>query len=204
MQVAPLRDETRPGGSFWNIVVLCVRKGLNILSSGFDCRRFDVRSGVGMVRFDQADVVEEKLVAPGRAELTALLEKDANFRSSAIVVIGQNLDDDRHLVWSVSFEDDMFHDELVAADARTFLDCAFDHVSRDAGFARFFDDSRESRICGGLSPAEFCSDHDFFHKLPDELTFFEPGDFSFGVEPLSTHPADVSVARLLYKKRAVF
>ena len=73
------------------------------------------------MRFDQADVVEEKFVAAGSAELAAFFEQDANFRCGAIVVVGQDLDDDRHLVRRVALENDMLHDEFVGANARAFL-----------------------------------------------------------------------------------
>ena len=146
------------------------------------------------MRFDQADVVEEKLVAARSAELAAFLEEDANLRRGAVVVVGQDLDDDRHLVRRVTFENDMLHHELVVADARAFLDGALDHVARHAGFARLVHDGRKPGFRGGLGPAELRGDHDFFHEFSDELAFFQPGDFSFGVKPLATHTADVSVA----------
>ena len=157
-------------------------------------------AGIGMVRFDQADVVEEKLVAAGSAELAAFLEEHANFRRGAVVVVGQDLDDDRHLVRRVTFEDDMLHDEFVVADARAFLDRALDHVARHAGFARFVDHGREPGIRGGLGAAELRGDHDFFHELSDELAFFQPGDFSFGVKPLATHTEGLTVAARISKR----
>ena len=101
---------------------------------------------VGMMRFDQADVVEEKFVAAGRAELAAFFEEDANFRRGAVVVVGQDLDDDRHLVRRVAFENDVLHHELIVANARAFLDGALDHVARHAGFARFVDHGRKPRV----------------------------------------------------------
>ena len=50
-----------------------------------------------MMRFDQADMVEEEFVAAWSAELAAFSEQDANLRRSAAVVIGQDLDNYRYL-----------------------------------------------------------------------------------------------------------
>ncbi len=191
VQVAALSDETRTAGSLWNIVALSMRKRFDILRAGFDRGRFDVRVRVRMMRFDQADVVKEELVAAGSADLAAFLKEHANFRSGAVVVVGQDLDDYRHLVRRVTFEDDMFHHQFVVADTRAFFHRAFNYIARDAGFARFVDHGREPRIRAGLSPAELRGHHDFFHEFSYELAFFQPGDFSFGVKPLATHTADV-------------
>jgi hypothetical protein len=203
MQVASLTDETRPNRALRNIVVLFVRKRFDILGTRLDRRRFDIRGLVCMMRFDQADVIEEKLVTAGRAELAALLEKDANFRSGPVVVVGQDLNYHRHLVRRVTFEDNMFHHEFVVADPGTFFDRALDHIAGNAGFTRFVDHGREPGICGGLSSAELCRHHDFFHKFSDELAFFQPGDFSFGVEPLATHREGLTVAARISKRGSV-
>src|SRR5436190_11465499 len=201
MEVAVFGDKPVAGRSLWNIVVLGRGKRFDILRAGFDRRRFNIRGGIGVMGFDQADVIEKELVAAGRAELTAFLEEHANLWRGAVVVVGQDLDDNRHLVRGVALENDMFHDELVVADARAFLDRALDHIARDAGFARLIDDGGEPGIPGRLSSAELRGDHNFFDKFSDDLAFFQPGDFSFGMQPLATHTADVSVGRRIYKER---
>src|SRR5450432_2610379 len=80
VQVASLTDETCASRSLWNVVVLLVRKRLDILGARLDRRRFDIGGRVCMMRFDQANVIEEKLVTAGTTELAALLEEHANFR----------------------------------------------------------------------------------------------------------------------------
>ena len=141
---------------------------------------------IGMMRLDQTDVVEEKLVAPRRAELAAL-EEDANLRRGAVLVVGLHLHDHRHLVRRVAFEDDLFQLQFLAADARTFFDRALDHVARDALLARLFDDRGETRIPRRISAAELRGDHDLFDEFARRLPFFQTGDFAFCVQPLTTH-----------------
>ena len=165
----------------------CGRQRLDVLRAGFDRRRLDVRAGIGMMRFDQADVVEEELVAAGRAELAPFLKRTRISGAVRLLLSVKHLDDDRHLVRRVAFEDDVLHHQFVVADARAFLDGAFDDVARHAGLARLFDRGRKPRIPGGIGPAELGGDHDFFDQFADELAFFQTGDFSFCMEPLATH-----------------
>ena len=112
-----LRDEARAGRFCGNVVVLGVRERLDVLRAGFDRGRFDVGAGVGVMRFHEADVIEEKLVAARRAELAAL-EEDANLGRGAVFVVGQNFDDDRHLVRRVAFEDDVLEREFFGRRCR--------------------------------------------------------------------------------------
>jgi hypothetical protein len=199
VQVVPLSNETGTRRAFRDIIVFHVRKRLDILRARFDRRRFDIRGRIRMMRFDQANVIEEKLVTARRTKLAAFLEEHPNFRSCAVVIVSQDLDDYRHLVRRVTFENDMFHNEFVVADARPFFDRALDDVARDAGFACLVDDGREAGIRARLSPAKLRGHHNLFHEFSDELTFFQPGDFSFGMKPLATHTADVSGAQQLSK-----
>ena len=138
------------------------------------------------MRLDEPDVVEEKLVAARRAEL-ASLEKHADLRRGAVVVVGQHLDDHRHLVRRVALEDDVLHHQLFVADARAFLDRALDHVARDALLARLFHDGEEPRVPVRVGAAELGGDHDFFDEFAGHLAFFQTGDFAFCVEPLTSH-----------------
>ena len=50
-----------------NVFALLMRERLDILRAGFDRGRFDVGGGIRMVRFHQADMIEEKFVAARRA-----------------------------------------------------------------------------------------------------------------------------------------
>src|SRR5438093_674195 len=79
-QVGTFRNETRASCAFRNIVVLLMRKWFDILRTGFYRGCFNVRGRVRMMGFDQAGVVEEKLVTAGSAELAASLKKHTNFR----------------------------------------------------------------------------------------------------------------------------
>ena len=139
------------------------------------------------MRLDEADVIEEELVAARRAELTALFEKHADVRRGAVVVVGQDLDDHRHFVRRVALEDDVLHDELFVADARAFLDRALDHVAAHALPARLFHGGEEARIAVRIRAAELGGDHDFFDEFADRLAFFQAGDFTFCLEPLASH-----------------
>ncbi len=123
-----------------------------------------------MVRLDQPDVIEEEFVAPGRAQLSAL-EEDTNFRRRPILIIGQDLDDDRNFVRRVAFKDDLLQREFFGADARALFDRAFDDITRDARFARFLDRGEEARIAVRIGPAHLRGDHDFLHQLAGDLAF---------------------------------
>ena len=46
-------------------VVIGIRQRNKILRAGFDRGRFRIRVRIGMMRLDQSDMIEEKLVAPG-------------------------------------------------------------------------------------------------------------------------------------------
>ena len=65
MEIAALGNETRAGRSFGNIVVLRVRKRLDVLRVRFYGRGFDVHIRVGMMCVHQANMIEEKLIAAG-------------------------------------------------------------------------------------------------------------------------------------------
>src|SRR6185503_9532041 len=128
------------------------------------------------------------------AELPAFLEEDANLRRGPVVVVGQDFDNDRHLVRRVTFENDMLHDELVVADARPFFDGALDDVARNAGPARLIHDGRQAGVSRRLRAAEFRRHHDFLHQLSDDLAFLQSGNFPFSVQPLATHTLALTVA----------
>lgn len=181
-----LRDESCAGHSGRDVIVLVVGERLEIVGAGFDGSFLGVFASVGMIGLDDAGMIKQEFIAAWRPELAAF-EKLADFRRSPIVVVGQNLHNDRHFVGSIAFENNVFERQFFVANTSTFFDRAFDDVARDAGFARFFNGSEQSRISGGVRPAHFGGDHDFFDEFSDDLTFFEVGDFTFGLEPLATH-----------------
>ena len=168
------------------ISVLGIRQRNIILRAGLDRCSFHVCVFIGMMRLDESDMIEEELVAPGRPELAAF-EKDSNLRRSAILVVGLHFNDHRHLMRRVSFENDLFQLQLFAANSRALLDCALDHVARDALFARFFNDRGEARVAGGIGAAELGRDHDFLNQFARGLAFLQTRHFALGMQPLSTH-----------------
>ena len=74
-----------------------MRERGEVVRARLDRDRLEVGVGLGGVRLDHADVVEEELVAAGRAE-HALLEEIADLRRRALVVVGVDLDDEGDLV----------------------------------------------------------------------------------------------------------
>ena len=186
MQVGPLGNETSARRAFWNLSIVGMRERFEILRASFDRGRFDVGRGVGMMRFNEADVLEEKFVAARRAQLAAL-EEDADFRRGPVLVIGQHLHDHRDFVGRVTFENDKLQLKFFAADARAFFDRSFNGIAGHALLARFLDDGGEPGISRRISAAHFGGDHDFLHEFTDNLTFFETGHFAFRVKPLTTH-----------------
>ena len=62
-------DEFRARRAFGNVVVLFARQRLELVGAGFNGGGFAVNVRVGMMRLDEADVVEEKFIAAGGAEL---------------------------------------------------------------------------------------------------------------------------------------
>src|ERR1035437_6315857 len=128
-------DEAGAGVVFGNVVVLLVRKRLEIVGARFDGGGFAVDVAVGVVRLDEADVLEEKLVAAGLAE-HAPLEKVADLGRGALMIVGVDFDNDGHLMRRVALEYDVLHRGLFAADAGALGDGALDGV---AGQARLLD-----------------------------------------------------------------
>ena len=68
MNSGPVGDEARAGMAFRDVVVLRVRGGFEFVRPRLDRRGFKIGGGVGVVRLDQADMLEEELVAGGLAE----------------------------------------------------------------------------------------------------------------------------------------
>ena len=176
-----------PTRSLGDVVVLRVAERLDILRAGLDGGFLDI-DRPGVMRLGQAHVIEEKLVAPGDAELP-FFEEHAHFRRGAVHVVGQRFHDDRHLVRRVALEDHVVHDQLFAADARAFFDRALDDVAGDALLARLFQAAKSRALPAGIGAAELGGDGDFLHQFAGGggLTFGV--DFAFREEPLATHRA---------------
>ena len=180
MQIGRRGDETRASGSLGYLRVGGIRQRNKVLRAGFDRSRFSIRVRIGMVRLNKADMVKEKLVAPRRAELAAL-EEDANLGRRAVLVVGLHFNDHRHLVRRVTLENDLFQLQLFAANSRTLFDRALDNVTRDALFARFFNNRGEARIAGRIGAAELGRDHDFFDQFAGGLAFLQTRHFTLGM-----------------------
>jgi hypothetical protein len=128
-----------------------VGQGLDFIGARFDGGGFAVGLGVRVMGLHQAGVIEEKLVPARRAEL-AFLEKHAYLRRGAIDVVGVNLDDDRHLVRSVTLKDDVFDHEFFRADARALFDGAVDGLAVDTLLFRLFDGGKKAGFMPGSGP----------------------------------------------------
>ena len=109
---------------------------LDFLRAGLDGIAFGVAVGVGVGGFDDAEVVEEEGDAAGLAE-GAGLEEVADFRRGAVAVVGQALDDDRHLVRGEAFVGDQLEVDLLVGLAGALLDGALDGVAIDEAFLAF-------------------------------------------------------------------
>ena len=181
-----LGDEAGAGAVGGDVVVLIVGERFEVVGAGFDGGGFAVDVEIGVVGFDEADVIEEELVAAGGAE-DALLEKHADFGSGALVVVGVNFDDHGDFVRRVTLEDDVLHGAFVAAGAGALGDGAFDDVTGDARFFRFFDGGEESGVGADIGTAELGGDGHFFDEFSDHLPLLQVYDGAFCVKPLASH-----------------
>lgn len=170
-------DEACAGGGFGDVVVLEVGEGFDFVGSGFDGGGFDVCACGGGVGFDEADVVEEEFVASGGAELSGF-EEDSDLGCGAVVVIGEDFDDDGDFVRCVAFEGDLFEGGFVVALAGAFVDGALDGVAGDADFFGLFDGGEEAGVSVGVGAAVFGCDGDFAQVFTGCLRFSEKGDLS--------------------------
>ena len=189
-----LGDETGSGPTFRHVVVLRMRQRFEIIRAGLNRRRFEVDGEIGVVGVDDADVIEQKLVAVQLAEHAAT-EELADLRGGALLVVGIDLDHDRHLVRSVAFEPHLLHRRFVGPSARALGDGALDGIARHAGFSRFFEHREQPGVPLGIGTAELGCDGDFFDQFAHDLTLFEVYDRAFRVEPLTSHMGAACVAK---------
>ena len=193
MDRSPLRDEARAGVPLGDIVILRMAERLKIVGAGFNRDGFEIDRGVGVVRFDETYMVEQKLVAVGGTQNTGL-EKVTDFGGCALVIVGIDFDNDGHLVGRIAFEHQVLEGRLVTACSGALGDGTLDGFTGDVGLARLFQDREEPSIAGGITAAEFGCDRDFFNEFSDDLTFFEVHDRAFRVEPLTSHMTAACVA----------
>ncbi len=172
-------DEARPAGTPWNVVVLLVGQRFDFIGPGFDGGSFNVAGRVGVMRLDEADVIEKKLVAPACTQL-ALFEEDADFGRGAIVIVGENLDDDGNLVGRIALEGNMLENHFLVADTGALVDGAFDGIAGDALLAGFFHRGEEAGIASRIGAAVLGSDRNFSQKFSAGLRFSQRRDFTFG------------------------
>ena len=173
-------DKFCAGGVFGDVVVLLARQGLDFVGSGFDGGCFEVDIRIGVVRFDEADVIEDELVGAGRGEL-AFAEEDANFGGGSIYVVGVNFDDYGDVVRCAAFVDEMVQRQLFVADAGAFVDGTLDGILGNAFFFRFLDGGKKPGVGCGICIAHPGGESDFAHELGVGLGLFKAGNQSFCV-----------------------
>ena len=189
MDGGAIGEETGRGMIGWQVVVLLVREGFEVVGARLDRRRLEIGGAVGVVSLDDAHVVKEELVAAGAAEV-ALLEKHPDLAGTPVVIVGHHLDDHRHLVRGVAFVHDMLEHHLVVADPGAFVDGALDHIAGDTGLLGLLHRGEQPGVGLEIGAAEFGGDGHFLHKFADRLTFFKVNDRAFCVEPLTSHGAE--------------
>jgi hypothetical protein len=186
MKITGCSRETCAGRAFRNVVVLRRSERLDLLRAGFDRGGFTVGGGIRVMRFNQPDVIEKKLVTARRPELAAL-EENADLWPGPILVVGQYLDDHGHFARRVTFENNVLEFQFFAANSRAFFYRPLDRVAGHALPARFFDHGRQPRIARRIAAAHLRRDHDLLHELAYRLTLFEAGHFPLRMQPLTTH-----------------
>ena len=179
-------EEARARDAFRHIVVLRVRERFKLVRASFDRRRFQITRGVRVVGFDDAHMVEEKLVRARAAE-DAFLEEHAHLGRRALVIVRHHFDDERHFVRCVAFEDDVLEHEFIVADTGALFDRALDHITRHALLPGFLHRGKEPGVRRHIGSAEFRRDGDFFDDFADRLTLFQVNDRALSVEPLTSH-----------------
>jgi hypothetical protein len=103
------------------------------------------------------------------------------------MIIGEHLDDDRHLVRRVALEGQMLEGHLLAADARALVDRALDGIAGNAFLAGLFTGGKKPRVAGGVGPAMLGRDHDFLQIFSGRLRFSQRIDLPFSEQPLTSH-----------------
>src|SRR6185436_9995623 len=186
MNRGAIGNEPGSGRAFGDIVVLLGRQDLDFIGAGFDGGLFAIRVRLRMIRLDQPDMFEEKLVAAAGAEL-AFLEQESDFGSGPVDVVRHYLDQQRDFVRGVALIHNMFHDQLVIPRAGSLFDRSFDHIPRHALLPRPLNGGKQPRIALRLRPADFGGDHDFADNFAGSPPFLERGNGPFGMQPLATH-----------------
>ncbi len=149
--VGALADEFRTGGVGGDVIILVAGEELEFVGTGFDGGGFDVDFGVGVMGFDQADVLEDGVVGTGGGEL-ALAEEHADFGGGAVYVVGVDLNDDGDVVGGAALVDDVLNGQLVFADTGARVDGALDGIFGDALFFSFSRAAKRRAFIAGSGP----------------------------------------------------
>jgi hypothetical protein len=164
--------------------LLDVLQLLDVLGAGLDRRTLEVLAGHGVRRLDDADVVEQEHHLA--AEL-CVLEQRTDVRRGAVPVLGQALDDHRHVARAHAFIGDQLVLDRVGTLAGALLDGAVDDVVRHRLLARGLDGQRQARIHRRIGHAHLGGDHDLADQLAGDLRATVGGDLFLAVQPLTAH-----------------
>ena len=93
----------------------------HICCAGLNRGGLPVNIRIRVVSLDDPRVIKQELVA-ARGPKLAFTEDMPNLRRRAVHVVGVNFDDHGHLVGRVPLEDDVLHEQLLAANAGALLD----------------------------------------------------------------------------------
>ena len=133
-----------------------------------------------MVSLDEADVLEEKLVAAGLTE-HALLEKIPDLGGGAVAIVGEHTDQDGDAAGRVPLVGDLLV-RLTGQLSGALLDSALDVV---LGHVRFFgrlDGGLESHVGLGITAAIPGGNRDFAQDLREQLPALHVGLALFALD----------------------
>ena len=184
-QIFDLRQESGAHMAFGNLLAI---QRLQVLGARLDGIGFGIPLGIGMGGLDDPEAIEEERHAAGLAQLS-ILEEMADLGSGPVPVVGQALDDHRHLVGSEAFIQHGLEIHLLIQETGALLDGALDGVLVDAGLLGLFNGGRQPGIGLDFRAAQFGGDHDFAGQLADHLTFFLRGRLATRLLPLGSHAA---------------
>jgi len=136
----------------------------------FDCGCLPIRVRVRVVCLNQTDMIKKKFIAAGSSKLTGF-EQNPDFRGGPILIVCEDLDNQRDFVRRIAFKNNVVKNQLFIADSRSLFYGAFDHVAGNARLAGLFACSEQPRIARGVGSTKLRSDDDLFHQFSDNLAF---------------------------------